>query len=313
MGKAEIERRFLEGEILDNAVYLALAKREKDRELRSVLTRLANEEEGHIAIWRSLLGDEGKRVRGPALFGPRVAFLMLVKDLLGIAFMAKMLERGETEAIASYGKVLREGTIGPEGRAYLKRIISEEEGHESALAAELEKHKGDLDYTESTILGLNDGLVEILAVTAGLAAVATGGFIVAIIGMIAGISGTLSMAGGVYLSAKSENLVKEAKGGKRADGEVLPRKAAYHCGAYYFVGALIAVLPFIAGLSGAEGILTSIILVSVALVAASSIVAVTSGTSIRRRSSEMLAISLGAAFVTILFGTFARVYFGVSI
>jgi VIT1/CCC1 family predicted Fe2+/Mn2+ transporter len=294
MGRVEIERRFLRGEILDNAVYLALAKGEKDRELKAILLKLAHEEEGHIAIWRSLLGDRCKGVGKPPLLELRVLSLMFVKDLLGIAFMTRMLERNEGNAIAGYRKVLDDGSLGPKGRAYLNRIIREEGGHESAMANEVENHRSDLDYTESTILGLNDGLVEILAVIAGLATVATGGLIVAIIGMIAGISGTLSMAGGVYLSSKSENLVKEARGKRGEEEKVQPAKAAYHTGAYYFVGALIAVLPFLVGLSGIEGIATSIILVSVALVIASSIVAITSGTSIRRRSSE-------------------RFYFGVSI
>jgi VIT1/CCC1 family predicted Fe2+/Mn2+ transporter len=94
---------------------------------------------------------------------------------------------------------------------------------------------------------------------------------------------------------------------------VLPIKAAYHCGAYYFLGALIAVFPFLVGLHGIEGIALSIVLVCAALTVVSAIVAITSGTSVRRRAFEMLAISLGAAFVTILFGTFARLYFGVSI
>jgi len=313
MDRVALERRFLKGEILDNAVYLALARNEKDRELRALLQRLADEESGHIAIWRSLLGDEGENVGGPSLLGFRVLSLMLVKDVLGIAFMTKMLERNEADAIVSYSGALREGAVGPKGRAYLDRIIREERGHESSLARELEKHKEDLDYTESTILGLNDGLVEILAVIAGLATVATTGLIVAIIGMIAGISGTLSMAGGVYLSSKSENLVKEGRGEKPGEGKVLPIKAAYHCGAYYFLGALIAVFPFLVGLHGIEGIALSIVLVCAALTVVSAIVAITSGTSVRRRAFEMLAISLGAAFVTILFGTFARLYFGVSI
>jgi hypothetical protein len=38
-----------------------------------------------------------------------------------------------------------------------------------------------------------------------------------------------------------------------------------------------------------------------------------SGTSIRKRVFEMLAISLGVALVTILVGIFAKLYFGVSI
>jgi VIT1/CCC1 family predicted Fe2+/Mn2+ transporter len=314
VGRKDLERAFLRGEMLDQAVYSALAAEEKDRELKALLTRLASEEKGHIGVWRSLLGEEGKNVRAPALIGLRVHAYRLMKRVLGNAFVVRLLERGETEGLARYRASLEGGGFGEKEKHYARTIIAEEEGHEAALGKSVDKYESKLDYMESTILGLNDGLVEILAVIAGLATVATSSLIVVIIGMIAGISGTLSMAGGVYLSAKSENLVK---GGGRemgeADGVVSPRKAAYNTGAYYFIGALIAVLPFLLGLNGVAGIVASIVLVSVALVGASTIVAITSGTSVRRRASEMLAISLGAAFVTILFGTFARVYFGVSI
>ncbi len=314
VSKEALERGFLRGEMLDHAVYSALAGAEDDRELKALLSRLASEEKGHIAIWRSLLGDGGKDVRCPALVGLRIHAFEIMKKVLGTAFVVRLLERNETEGLANYRASLEGGGLGEKERRSARAIIAEEEGHEAALAKSVEGYESKLDYMQSTILGLNDGLVEILAVIAGLATVATSSLIVVIIGMIAGISGTLSMAGGVYLSAKSENLVKGVGKGKgEKDGVASPRREAYHTGAYYFIGALIAVLPFLAGMSGVWGIATSIVLVSVALVGASTIVAITSGTSVRKRSFEMLAISLGAAFITILFGTFARIYFGVSI
>jgi VIT1/CCC1 family predicted Fe2+/Mn2+ transporter len=312
--KEDLEKGFLRGELSDYAVYTALAGEERNQELRRVLQSLAGEEKGHIGIWRSLLGGKGERVRGPLLMWPRVLFYRLVRRVFGIAFTVRLLELNEAEGLRKYEEALRGAGYSEGERKYARMIIGEETGHEEVLSRSVSKYEGDLNYIESTILGLNDGLVEILAVIAGIATVSTTSLIVVIIGMIAGISGTLSMAGGVYLSAKSENLVKVAKDGKGvSDGRPSPRIAAYHTGAYYFIGALIAVLPFLFGLQGILGIVSSILLVSASLVTASAIVAITSGTSIRQRAVEMLAISLSAAFVTILFGTFARLYFGVSI
>ncbi|VVB76768.1 VIT family protein [uncultured archaeon] len=309
-----MERNLLKGEILDNAVYSALADGESDPSLKRMLKGLAAEEAGHIRIWRSVLGKDGDDIGPSVATGLRAKIMVFARRVMGVGFVTRALEVNEISGIASYKRMLKAGGLTVKGSAYVKGIIAEEEGHERALTAEVEKYKSRLGYLESTILGLNDGLVEILAVIAGLATVATSSMIIVIIGLIAGISGTLSMAGGVYLSAKSQNLV-EGAGNAKADANEAPspRTAALHCGAYYFLGALIAVLPFLLGLKGVEGTVSSVVLVSVALVAASALVGIISGTSIRRRSLEMLAISLGAAFVTIIFGTFARAYFGVSI
>ena len=82
---------------------------------------------------------------------------------------------------------------------------------------------------------------------------------------------------------------------------------------YYFIGAVIAVLPFLFGLSGLNGIIASIVLVCVVLTLASIIIAIVSYTSIKRRIFEMLAISLAAAFATIVLGTIMKRFFGISV
>lgn len=311
--RERMERAFLRDELLDHETYSRLEKREKNAEIRKLLHRLANKEEEHIRIWSTLLGKESGSVKKPLFIWVRVFLLTLLRKTLGIGFVTRLLERDESGGLERYKRGLKSGAMKERDKKYLMRVISDEEEHETAFASKVEKYGGELGYTQSIILGLNDGLVEIVAVVAGLATVATSSLIVVIIGMIAGISGTLSMAGGVYLSSKSEGLVEEAMENRKKRERVSPSKEGYYTGIYYFVGAVIAVLPFILGFSGAAGILISIILVGIALVVASTIIAIISGTSIRRRSFEMLAISLGAAFATILFGTFAKIHFGVSI
>jgi len=209
--------------------------------------------------------------------------------------------------LKNYIAVLQNQPLSNEERRRITRLINEEVRYERTLTSEAAKYKGELSYTQSIILGLNDGLVEVLAIVAGIAMVATTSFIVVILGLIAGISGSLSMSGGIYLSFKSEGLVNERK-----RGQASLRKGAYYAGVWYFVGALLAILPFILGLNGFEAVLLSIVLVCAALTVESAIVAVMSGTSIKKRVFEMLIISLGAAFVTILFGIFAKLYLKIS-
>ncbi|MGA3020530.1 MAG: VIT1/CCC1 family protein [Candidatus Micrarchaeales archaeon] len=307
--RAMIEREFLKDEIRDTGIYSSLSKRESDPEIRRLLKKLSEMEKKHARIWRTILEGQGERSDEPKFINLRTIAMLIIRRVFGIALVVKFLEGSERDGLAAYRKAIQKLSLGPKERNYTREIIKDEEGHQKAFAKQVDKYKGDLRYTQSIILGLNDGLVEILAVVAGIATVATTGFIVVIMGMIAGISGTLSMAGGVYLSSKSEKLVEKDTGMKDKQ-KILPMREAYYTGICYFAGALLAVLPFIFGLSGIGGVLLSIILVSAALIVASAVIAIISGTSIRRRSLEMLAISLGAAFITILFGIFAKTYFG---
>jgi VIT1/CCC1 family predicted Fe2+/Mn2+ transporter len=188
-------------------------------------------------------------------------------------------------------------------------MIRDGAAYEATLVRQAEAYKGELVYSQSIILGLNDGLVEILALVAGIAVVATSNFIVVALGLLAGVSGTLSMSGGVYLSAKSEGLV----GAGSSRGGTTPRKEAAYAGLWYFFGALVSVLPFIFGMSGIPGDIVAMLLVAAVLTVASSVIAVMSGTSIRKRATEMVVISLGAALVTITIGILARHYLGFSV
>jgi vacuolar iron transporter family protein len=311
--RRKIEKKFLRDEIFDMEVYSKLSDNESDPDIRHMLKKLSETENRHADFWRSLLGESGNKVKGPALMSLSILEMLIARRLLGIAFLVKFLERHEREGIKAYVSALSKHPLSGKSKAIADGIIREEGEHERSFAIKADKHKGDLRYTQSIILGLNDGLVEILAVVAGLATVANTSFIVVILGLIAGISGTLSMAGGAYLSSKSETLVEEGLDANTKPSSYTPRKAAYYCGVMYFVGSSLSVLPFVFGIGGMAGVIMAILLVSAALTVASSIIAVISGTSTRARVSEMLVISLGAAFVTILFGTFAKLYFGVSI
>lgn len=61
-----------------------------------------------------------------------------------------------------------------------------------------------LQYVGSMVLGLNDALVELTGTLAGLSFALQDNRLVALSGLITGISATLSMASSEYLSARSE-------------------------------------------------------------------------------------------------------------
>ncbi|HET6673352.1 MAG TPA: VIT1/CCC1 family protein [Agromyces sp.] len=71
---------------------------------------------------------------------------------------------------------------------------------------------------------------------------------------------------------------------------------------FFASGALVPVLPYAFGLSGLAAILTSTVLVSIALLATGATVGLLSGVSPLKRALRQLAIGLGAAGVTYLLG-----------
>ena len=307
--RREMEREFMQDELRDSAIYARLAEDESDPGAKGLLLMLSATERSHARAWRSLLGGRAGGAGSPLLLEAKILEMRIVRRLFGIAFVVKYLERHERYGLARYKAALKNHSLTAGERRHVRKIIEDDAGYERTLVRQAESYKGELVYSQSIILGLNDGLVEILALVAGIAVVATSSFIVVALGLLAGVSGTLSMAGGVYLSARSENLVMAHEG----EGKTKPRKEAAYTGFWYFVGALVPVLPFIFGMGGIEGDIVSMALVGAALTVASSVIAIMSGTSIRKRATEMVVISLGAALVTITLGVLARHYFGFSV
>lgn len=74
----------------------------------------------------------------------------------------------------------------------------------SKPAGEADEHSAVRNYVRDLILGFNDGLVSVYAITAGVAGAALGTREIAIAGTAAGVAGALSMGLGEYLSTKSQ-------------------------------------------------------------------------------------------------------------
>ena len=121
--REQIEKAFLRDEILDHATYTQLAKRERNKEIRNLLQRLANKEDEHIRTWRMLLDGEGDEIGEPLLLGVRVFLLTFVKKFLGIAFVTRLLERDENNGLGRYEEGLRSGVLKERDEKLLRKII----------------------------------------------------------------------------------------------------------------------------------------------------------------------------------------------
>ncbi len=310
--KIHMERYFFMLETFHYKLYSKLALSESNSKLRMLLQEMAGGEERHASAWKDALSEHGViEPRQQALMGLRIALFQALRTVFGAALVIKLLEKDESRSLAGYISSASRLRFSDKEKKLISWIIRQEQLHESELISEMNAYESEVNYIRSVVFGLNDGLVEVLAAVAGLAVIATSPIVVVIGGMIIGVSGTLSMAGGAYLSSKSGTLVEGRKAG--IGNATKPSREALYTGLYYFLGAMVAIAPFAAGVTGIAGIALAIVLVVAALSAASVVIAITSDTSIKRRMAEMITISLAASFATILLGLVMRIYFGVTI
>ena len=316
--RIKLEKSFLAEEIMDHEIFSHLARAEKDSKLKKLLEKLADTEKRHAESWRGLLGEKrAGEVRKPVLGSLKIFEYLAIRKFLGTAFVSKLLGMNESATLARYKQIISDMQLSADERKHITEIIKDEEETEADLKKSVQEYEGTLNHIGSIVFGLNDGLVEILAAVAGLAVLANSPITVVVGGLIVGVSGTLSMAGGAYLSAKSHGLVEDSINPKnerdREEEKSTPGSEAFYTGIFYLAGALVPVIPFIVGLQGYAGIVVSVVLVSLVLAIASVVIAIISSSSIKRRVFEMLAISLGAAFATIILGSVVKLYFGITI
>ena len=276
-----------QNEATEGLIYRRIARFVKKEEDRRVLERIAQEEEAHAAVWQGYTGREvAPNMR-------RVRLYSFLARVLGYTFAIKRMENGEKGAQGIYEKLSL--TI-PEA----ERIMHDEEAHEQALIAMLDEER--LKYVGSMVLGLSDALVELTGTLAGLTFALQNTKLVALSGLITGVSATLSMASSEYLSAKSE-------------GRTDALKSCTYTGVAYCITVALMVLPYLLlpeqsyGL--ALGIMLAVVIAEIALF--SYYVSVTQDRPFGARFGEMAGISLGVAVLAFGIGLLAKALLGLDV
>jgi VIT1/CCC1 family predicted Fe2+/Mn2+ transporter len=253
-------------EISEAMVYKKIAKQTKNPHNKEILLRIAADELRHYQVWKTYTGKDVKPDQRMIWRYTRIA------RLFGVTFGLKLMEGGESSAILKYqhmSEVLPEAV----------QIQRDEEQHEFELLHMIDEKS--LQYLGSVVLGLNDALVELTGVLAGL----TFGFqdtkLVACSGLITGIAAAMSMAGSEYLSTKTDN-----------DQHIKPQKAAFYTGIAYICTVIALITPYFlcSNIYIALGITIGIALGIIALFNFYSSVA--QGHAFKKRFLEMVAISL---------------------
>ena len=282
-----IIRKMQQSELTESVIYEKIAKFAKGEENRQTLLRLAREEKAHYEIWKKYTGIEMKPEKG------KVMKYSLLARILGFTFAVKLMERGEGNAQEEYDRLTQEV---PESAA----IRQQEEEHEAALLAMLDEER--LQYVGSMVLGLNDALVELTGSLAGFAFALQNTRLIALSGLIVGISATFSMASSEFLAARSE-------------GRTDALKSCSYTGIAYLLTVIALIAPYLI-FPGTQFIPALICMLAVVILI---IAGFTYYTSVAQdqpfgsRFMEMAVISISVAVISFMVGILAKRFLGVDV
>jgi VIT1/CCC1 family predicted Fe2+/Mn2+ transporter len=199
---------FYKNEMKDAQSYEYLGRMEKDKDIRNKLLGLSHIERSHAEFWKKFIEKRGGKVEEVKIGAIRKLSLRIVRKILGAAYLVSLFEAAETSAINTYYDFYKNGEMGEEERRRLGQIILDEVEHERIF--DKEKRILHAENIRDLVLGMNDGLVELLGAVTGLSAVYVHNpLIVGLSGLIVGVAGSLSMAIGTYVSVRSQRQVNE--------------------------------------------------------------------------------------------------------
>lgn len=280
-----IIKKMQQSELTESVIYEKIAKFAKGEENKKTLQRLAKEEKSHYEIWKSYTGIEMK----PQKF--KVFKYTMIARVFGFTFAVKLMERGEENAQSEYELLSKEVE---ESVA----IREQEEEHEKALLEMLDEER--LRYVGSMVLGLNDALVELTGSLAGFTFAMQNTKLIALSGLIIGISATFSMASSEFLSARSEG---------RKDAF----KSCSYTGIAYLITVVLLIAPYLllSNYMVALGCMIGIVLLIITVFTYYTSVA--QSQPFKSRFLEMAIISITVAVVSFGVGILAKQLFGVEI
>ncbi|WP_300757522.1 VIT1/CCC1 transporter family protein [uncultured Brachyspira sp.] len=276
-----------QNEVTEHAVYLNLAKFVKKEDDKNVLIRIAKEEYAHSKILEKYTNKKLK----PNKF--KVLKFFILSFIFGYTFVIKIMEGGEKDAEYIYSKIVEEV---PDA----KKIAFEEDEHEKSLIDILDEER--LKYVGSMVLGLSDALVEISGTLAGLSFALQNNRLVALSGIITGISATLSMASSEYLSAK-------------ADGDKNAFKSSSYTGIMYLITVTLLILPYLIYPNNhyLYALITMLCVVVFIIFFFTYYISVAKSLPFKKRFLEMAGISLTVAGISFLVGLLVKQFLGIDI
>ncbi len=328
MEVSDFKRRaseFYKDEITDRAFYESLSKRVDDATFKEQLKELSRIEDEHASFWQDELKKLSYDTSKLKKKGLKIRLLFFVMRILGPALTIRMLEHGESRAIAMYREMIDESADKPEMKTRLEHILDQEINHEGIFQSQIEKTEEEIERSRDIIYGMSDGLVEVLGAVAGLTAILFNNYLIALGGFVVAISGAMSMSLGSYLASTTQNefkihqieresLFKPSKSQKEKIENLGERskKSAATTAAYYLIGAAIPIFPYLL-FPRLLAVIVSISLVAITQALSNAIVALSMNVSILRSASRATLLTLITAGATYAVGELFHIVFKVSV
>ena len=282
-----IIRRMQQNELTESVIYEKIAAFAKGEENRQTLLRLAQEEYAHCQIWQKYTGIRMK----PQM--AKVRKYTWIARILGFTFAVKLMERGEEGAQEEYAMLQQE----VEESIFIRQ---QEQEHEAALLDMLDEER--LQYVGSMVLGLNDALVELTGSLAGFAFALQNTRLIALSGLIVGISATFSMASSEFLAARSEG---------RSDA----LKSCSYTGTAYLLTVIALIAPYLLfpTTQFIPALLCMLAVVILIIAGFTYYTSVAQDQPFKSRFLEMAVISVSVAVLSFVVGILAKRFLGVDL
>ncbi len=282
-----IIKKMQQNELTESVIYEKIAAFAKGEENKQTLLRLSQEEKAHYEIWKKYSGVEMKPQKAKVL---KYTFLART---LGFTFAVKLMEKGEEHAQEEYALLMQEVEESV-------RIRQQEEEHEQALLGMLDEER--LQYVGSMVLGLNDALVELTGSLAGFVFALQNNRLIALSGLIVGISATFSMASSEFLAARSEG---------RSDA----LKSCSYTGIAYLITVILLIAPYLLFGPGQyiPALICMLLVVVLIIGGFTYYTSVAQDQPFKSRFLEMAAISIGVAVMSFVVGILAKNLLGVEV
>ncbi len=280
-----IIKKMQQNELTESVIYKEIAKFAKGEENQKTLLRLSQEEFAHYKIWKNYTGLDLK----PNRF--KVFKYKWIAHILGFTFAVKLMEYGELNAQDEYHQLMDEI---PES----VQIQEQEEEHEKALLEMLDEER--LQYVGSMVLGMNDALVELTGSLAGFTFALQNTKLVALSGLIIGISATFSMAASEFLSARSE-------------GRTDAFKSCTYTGVAYLITVALLILPYLLFTNCYLALACMMLTVVLIIAMFTYYTSVAQGEKFKSRFLEMTCISVGVAVLSFVVSLAAKTFLGVEV
>jgi len=340
-------------ELFDSEVYKKLADAEKDPIVKAYLYKMSQMEKKHSEVWKKIAEKRNVKLGKLGLLDKlKINFYVLFRKIFGLELTTKLLESGEESDIKKYYELSKSEELSEEERQMMRELSVDEAVHEEIVSNIKSKDVSDFVYGISDglveVLAATSGLsgafnVPFLVGIARLIVGASGTLSMAI-GAYLSTKSEKEINENKRKKIRIQKLVDRKEVAKKLSGILIelgikenlasdispqlvdvaediiapkvaesPKKSAGVTAISYITGAIIPVIPYLLGIGGLLGVVTSYVISGIAIFIVGSLIGLLSSVKPWKKGIEMLILGISAALATHGLGLLASHYLHISV